>query len=105
MDPRGQRGYIRARASLRPPALTTYVNVLSVILVSYHFILLLLSLDDDSSVYEKIERHKVGRECERVRENVGRERREDHERKEDARGGEKRAQHSRARSRPATLAP
>lgn len=74
-----------ANASLHLPALTTYVNVLSVILVSYHTLLLLFLLllllrlfpDDDSAVDEKVERHKVKvwkriRERERERTPRGR---------------------------------
>lgn len=66
MDTRGHRGYTyiytRTRSLHICPALTTYVNVLSVILVSYHFFLRLhlLLRDDDSTVDEKVEGHKVG---------------------------------------------
>lgn len=86
--------WVYANASLHLPALTTYVNVLSVILVSYHLFLLLLPLllphlldDDDSTVDEMAERYKVGVNA-REGENVARQRRGGRERKEDTRRGE-----------------
>lgn len=106
-EPEAQGGHavtvgIYANTSLHLPALTTYVNVLSVILVSYHLFLLLLpsppaSLlddgDDDSTVDEMAERYKVGvnaREGERTvagkRRGGGRERKEDDRRGEEEEG-------------------
>lgn len=85
--------WVYANASLHLPALTTYVNVLSVILVSYHLFLLLPLLlphlldDDDSTVDEMAERYKVGVNA-REGENVARQRRGDREREEDTRRGE-----------------
>lgn len=83
--------WVYVNASLHLPALTTYVNVLSVILVSYHLFLLLLLLphllDDDSTVDEMAERYKVGVNA-REGENVARKKRGYRERKEDTRRGE-----------------